>query len=87
MSSSQRVLGVLKGERLMADAITKDQTRRLLVPSSLEPNHLLIGGEPGGKPTVSIDLETGEVTLRRPVLEASRLFWDAVSKLVSSGRN
>lgn len=63
------------------DAVTKGQME---CPTWEYPktNCLLINDMARGEPVVSIDLNTGEVTLRRPVSEASQLFWDAVSRLV-----
>ena len=68
----------------MLDAVTENQMERLLVSGSPGTNCLQFSCEPGGEPVVSIDLDTGEVTLYKPVSEASRLFWDAVGELVFS---
>lgn len=39
-----------------------------------------------GETIVAIDLDTGDVTLGKPVSEAAQTFWDAVKELVALER-
>lgn len=57
------------------------QTKYLTLASFECDNSFTLIGE-HGEPVVRIDLRTGEVTMSKPVSEASQAFWDAVKKLV-----